>query len=115
MLKKAGIIVAVAATGLLAAGSFAFADETVTKDNLSNACPVSATGPVDTTEATGGFSLLGVGGLASNIVAPITTQVQALNCTNLEVSDLVDSNSGNTTETETVTKIKDSNNTESDD
>ena len=35
MLKKAGIVVAVAATGLLAASSFAFAEETINKDNNS--------------------------------------------------------------------------------
>jgi hypothetical protein len=116
VLKKAGIIVATAAAGLLAVSSFAFADETVTKDNLSNACDFAATGPtVDSTNTANGFSLAAVANVITSAVAPITAQAQALNCNNVGVKDVLDFDSNNTDSTVTKTKVKDSFNTDSDD
>jgi len=42
------------------------------------------------------------------LVAPVTTQIQALNCTNIGISDVIDVDSGNTTETTTETEIDES-------
>lgn len=116
MLKKAGIVAAVAAAGLLAVGSYAFADETVTKDNLSNACTFSATGStVDSTNSASGLSLAAVANAITSAIAPVTTQAQALNCNNIGVKDVLDFDSNNSDTTVTKTKVKDSFNTETDD
>ncbi len=123
MLKKTGIIVATAAAGLLTAGGLAFAttphhdDEpdrveysNVEQGNLANDCEFGQAGPQIAQDLTGGDSLAGVAGLVTGAVAPVTTQTQALNCTNIGVTDVIDSGSGNTTVTETETEIEDSNN-----
>lgn len=60
---------------------------------------------------TGGNSLLGAAGLVTGAVAPITAQTQAGNCTNVNVSDVVDSDSNNTDYTVTRNRIQDSFNT----
>ena len=91
MLKKAGIVVAVAATGLFAASSFAFAEETINKDNNSTDCDfVQATGDTNGTQTGGNAGLLGVVNLAANLVAPISAQAPLLNCNNLELEDTGD-------------------------
>lgn len=109
MLKKAGIVVAATAAGLLAVGSFAFADETVSKDNLGNACTFGTTGSTVTTSNT--EEATAVGAVVQSIieaVAPVDTQAQAGNCTNVKLKDLVDAGSGNTTKTVDETLVKDS-------
>ena len=123
MLKKAGIITAVAAAGAIALTPFAFASgshhETpapsqytnVEKDNLSNDCEFAQGGPDVDSTATGGAGTV-AGGIAGNIVAPISVPVQALNCTNIGVRDVIDSNSNNETRTSESTEVEDSFNTE---
>ena len=124
MLKKAGIVVTAAAAGILALTPFAFADNdshhdshhgsthveysNVEDHNLTNDCDFAQDGGDIDQDLTGGSSLLGVGGLVTGVVLPITTQTQALNCTNIGVHDVVDIDSGNTTETTTETEIDES-------
>jgi hypothetical protein len=90
VLKKAGIIVAVAATGLFAASSFAFAEETISKDNNATDCTnVQATG--DTTGTlTGGNSLVALVNAAVNATVPVAAQAPVLNCNNVELEDTLD-------------------------
>ncbi len=122
MLKKAGIVVAAAATGLLALSPLAFAGEhheapapvnhtNVESGNVTNDCDFSQEGPQVDQTLTGGNSLLGAADLVTGAVAPITAQTQAGNCTNVNVSDVVDSNSNNTDYTVTRNRIEDSFNT----
>ncbi len=107
MLKKAGIIVAVAATGVLGLSSLAFADEEM--GNLSNDCSL----PDETGEITqlqeGGESLLGlVADIFTSTAANAATQTNTGNCTNLNIEDVIDTDSNNSTETEEKTMIEDS-------
>jgi hypothetical protein len=111
VLKKAGIIVAATAVGLVTIGSFAFADETVTKDNLSNTCTFGATG--STVTSSNLESATAVGAVIQSVisaVAPVDAQAQALDCNNIGIKDVLDVDSGNVTESVTETEIKDSNN-----
>jgi hypothetical protein len=119
VLKKAGIIVATAAAGVLAFSPLAFAGEshhdadkhygkkdhhakvveennTTSTGNLSNDCQFGNEGGSPTAGAFGGTSLLGALGAVTSLATDATSQVNALNCTNVNVSDLVDSNSNNT-------------------
>jgi hypothetical protein len=135
MLKKAGIVVAVAVAGLVSVSPLAFATDghdhhgdhghghghghghhhsapqdvdytNVERNNLSNDCAFAQTGPdVDTTAAGGSSGLLGLGGLVANVVAPVSAPIQALNCTNIGVSDVIDINSNNDTRTATSTEV----------
>ena len=90
MLKKAGIVVAVAATGLFAASSFAFAEETINKDNNSTECTFGqATGPTTGTQ-TGGNALVALVNAAVNATVPVTTQAPILDCNNVELEDTLD-------------------------
>ena len=57
-------------------------------------------------------AVLGVASKAVNAVAPISVPIQALNCTNVGVSDVADLNSNNETRTATRTEVEDSFNTE---
>jgi hypothetical protein len=121
VLKKAGIIT-VAAAGAIALTPFAFANGShhespapaeytnVEQDNLSNDCEFAQGGPDVDSTATGGTGT--VGGAAANVVAPISVPVQALNCTNIGVRDVIDSNSNNETRTVESTEVDDSFNTE---
>jgi hypothetical protein len=101
MLKKAGIIVAAAATGVLALSSLAFADEET--GNLGNDCAFGNAGGSPEAGAFGGSSLVGtLAGLVTSAASGVTTQANTLNCNNLQFKDLVDSGSNN--ETATVTE-----------
>lgn len=124
MLKKTGIIVATAAAGVLGLSSLAFATtehhadpsdvnySNVEKGNVGNDCEFGQDGGNVDQELTGGNSgLLGLGNAVTGVVAPITAQTQALNCNNINVTDVVDLDSNNTTDTRTSTAIEDSNNT----
>ncbi len=139
MLKKAGIVVAVAAAGVLSLSPLAFATDghhdtphhedhhsqthvdrsvaytNVERDNLSNDCEFGQQGADVDATATGGSSLLGLAGLVTSVIAPVTTQTQLLNCTNIGVSDVIDFNSNNEDTTVTRTEIEDSGNTVIDD
>jgi hypothetical protein len=107
MLKKAGIIAAVAATGVLALSSLAFAD--TTEGNLTNDCAFGNTTGDTTQGLFQGSGLLG-GVLAplTGIVANVPAQTNAGNCTNINLEDLIDSGSGNATTTVTEREIEDS-------
>ena len=90
MLKKAGIVVAVAATGLFAASSFAFAEETINKDNNSTECTFGqATGPTTGTQ-TGGNALVALVNAAVNATVPVAAQAPILDCNNVELEDTLD-------------------------
>ncbi len=111
MLKKAGIIVTVAAAGLLAAGSFAFADETITDDNGTNTCSFGQTGgAIDNPQAGGSAGLGVVANVVTSAIAPVLAQAPVGNCLNVDLEDLVDDGSNNVTKTKNVTEIVDSNN-----
>ena len=111
MLKKAGIIVAAAATGVLAVSSFAFASES--HGNLKNDCTFANTGGSPEAGAVGGSSLVGdLLGAITSASTDATTQANTGNCTNLQFKDLVDQGSNNRSKTETDTMVKDSFNNE---
>ena len=126
MLKKVGIIVAAAAVGVLAVTSFAFANDDeasvteitntiVEEGNLANDCPIGQEGGTFDQNLLGGDSLLGAAGAVTGAITPLTTQTQTGNCTNVGLSDLIDSGSNNTSRTVDETEIDDSFNTELDD
>jgi hypothetical protein len=107
VLKKAGIIAAVAATGVLALSSLAFADEE--KGNLSNDCSFPNESGEVTQAFEGGESLLGlVADIFTGTATNLATQANTGNCTNLNVEDVIDTDSNNRTETEEKTMIEDS-------
>jgi hypothetical protein len=108
VLKKAGIIVAAAATGLLAVSSFAFADETITKDNLTSNCSETQTTGAISSSVSGGNAAVGLVNAAVGLIAPVTAQAPVLNCNNIGIKDVLDFNSNNPTKTVTKTKVKDS-------
>jgi hypothetical protein len=120
VLKKTGIIVSVAAAGVLGLGGLAFAttphhavpsSTTNMQDgNVGNDCSFDAAGPLVRQDVTGGDSTAGVADAVTGIVAPITAQTQALNCTNISNSSVSNDNSGNDVRTRTDTVTRDSNN-----
>lgn len=121
MLKKTGIIIAAAAAGVVGLSSLAFAttsspapqiDRTsIEQGNLTNDCPLGQDAGTVDQDLAGGSSLVGAAGAVTGIAAPVQTATQALNCVNLNVTDVIDVDSGNTTETRTKTEVEDSNNT----
>ena len=110
MLKKAGIIVAAVATGVLAVSSLAFAD--TSEGNLKNDCAFGNEGGTPAATAVGGSSLLGLVGAVTSVATDVTSQANTLNCNNVQLKDLVDQGSNNKDETTTTSKVKDSFNTE---
>ena len=111
MLKKAGIIVAAVATGVLAVSSLAFADTST--GNLKNDCAFGNEGGTPESSAIGGSSLVGdVLGAITSASSSVTSQANTANCTNVQFKDLIDSESNNKSDTRTETKVKDSYNTE---
>ena len=109
MLKKAGIIVAAVATGVLAVSSLAFADEST--GNLSNDCAFGNEGgsPVAAAENDTLASALSV---VLGLAVDATTQTNTLDCNNINVEDVLDQNSNNETTTKSKSMIEDSFNTE---
>ena len=107
MLKKAGIIVAAAATGVLALTSVAFAD--TTSDNVGNDCAFGNAGGSPEAGAFGGSSLVGdlLGAIASTATSA-ATQANTGNCTNVQLKDLVDTDSNNESDSMVERKIEDS-------
>ena len=122
MLKKAGIVVAVSAAAALAFTPLAFAgdsghdahhhygkgshttvkkeDNDTSEGNLKNDCQFGNQSGDATSGIFGGTSLLGaVASPITDVVTNAATQTNALNCTNVNVSDLVDSDSNNDTKT----------------
>jgi len=128
VLKKAGILVGVAAAGVIAITPFAFAGDhgsshessgetnysNVEENNVGNDCEFGQEGAAVAQDLTGGDSLLGVAGAVTGGVAPVTTQTQALGCTNVNLSDVVDQDSNNETRTAERTEVEDSFNTDVD-
>jgi hypothetical protein len=133
VLKKAGIIVAASAAGILAFTPLAFAgssrghdghqshgqddkshsvvkkeDNDVNKDNLTNDCAFGNAGGSPTAGALGGSSLLGVAAPVTSLATDVTSQLNTLNCNNINVSDLVDSDSNNSDSSSEQTSIKES-------
>ena len=107
MLKKAGIIVAAAATGLLAVSSVAFAD--TTEGNITNDCAFGNSTGETSQFVDGGSNLLAsIANLVTGAVVNVPAQTNALNCTNVQLKDVIDSGSGNTSATVTEREIEDS-------
>ena len=105
MLKKAGIIVAVAATGVLAVSSFAFAD--TSKGNVGNDCTFGNASGAARQGITGDQGLLGaVAGAFTGLTTNAATQANTGNCTNVQLKDLIDNGSGNTTKTVTKRSVE---------
>jgi hypothetical protein len=133
VLKKAGIIVATSAAGILAFTPLAFAGSSdhdankhygkghehskvetndVSEGNLTNDCAFGNQGGSPTAGALGGSSLLGVASPVTSLAADVTSQLNTLNCNNVNVSDLVDNDSNNRRSTESQTHVDDSFNNE---
>jgi hypothetical protein len=131
VLKKAGIILAATTAGVLALSPLAFAGEShhdadknygkkddkghsrvvendVNSGNLSNDCQFGNTTGATEQGVFGGSSLLGVLGPVTGAVANAPIQTNLLNCTNVNVSDVIDSNSNNDTTEVQKTWIDDS-------
>ena len=106
MLKKAGIIVAAVATGVLAVSSIAFADTSM--DNLKNDCAFGNVGGAPSGTAQGGSSLRGAVDAVTSIVTDATAQANTGNCNNLNITDVFDQDSNNKDKTTTKTMIEDS-------
>jgi hypothetical protein len=113
VLKKTGIVVAAAATGLLALSPLAFADTTNTQsDNTTNDCALGQDAGATRQSLTGGDSgLLGAAGLVTGVVAPVTAQTQAANCTNIVSKTEDNENSNNHVRTDDRTRVDHSFNT----
>jgi len=133
VLKKAGIVVAAAAAGLLALSPLAFAHDggdnggspqtppttvVVEEGDTTSRSPectfdAAADNSVDQ-EGVGGGSLLGLGGLVANTAAPVNAQTQApiLSCNNIE--DILSTETTDNSEDNDVTResIEDSFNVE---
>jgi hypothetical protein len=107
MLKKAGIVVAAAAVGLLATGSLAFAQGTNTEDNVTGSCTFSEEQTVTSTDTTGN-GVLPILNPALDIIIPIAAQFPILSCNTVGVTDTADINSENVAKSVEKTKIKDS-------
>jgi len=110
VLKKAGIIVAAVATGVLAVSSLAFADESA--GNLKNDCAFGNAGGSPAAIAEGGNTLVSVVETVTSIAADVTTQANTANCNNVNITDIIDQDSNNKTKETTKTMIEDSFNTE---
>ena len=109
MLKKAGIIVAAVATGVLAVSSLAFADEST--GNLSNDCAFGNEGGSPAASAENN-SLVSAITAVVGLAADATTQANTLDCNNLNIEDVLDQDSNNETTTKSKSMIEDSFNTE---
>jgi hypothetical protein len=105
MMKKAGIIVAAAATGVLAVSGLAFAD--TTSGNVGNDCAFGNASGDASQGIFGGEGLLGaVAGVFTGLTTNAATQANAANCTNVQLKDLIDNGSGNTDESITKREIE---------
>jgi hypothetical protein len=104
VLKKAGIVVATAAAGILAFTPLAFAGSSdhdankhygkdhghskvekndTSEGNLTNDCQFGNQGGSPTASAVGGSSLLGVVGVVTSLATDATSQLNTLNCNNI--------------------------------
>lgn len=106
MLKKAGIIAAVAATGVLALSGLALAD--TTEANISNDCAFGNTTGETSQGLFGGSSLLGALAPLTGAITNAPVQTNAANCTNVNLEDLIDQGSGNSSTSVVEREIDDS-------
>ena len=81
-------------------------DGDTNKDNVSNDCRFGNQSGPATQSLVGGSSLLGVADALTGTVTQATGQLNTLNCTNVNVSDLVDNNSNNSTSTADKTAVQ---------
>ena len=93
MLRKAGIVMAMAVGGVLVMTPLAAAQEAAPAQ-VSNNCPITQVGS----------TIIGSPG----INAPVNAPVAAGNCVGVSVSNLINVNSGNTTTTVTRNSIRNS-------
>jgi hypothetical protein len=120
VLKKTGIIVTVAAAAVLGVGGIAFANAphhsapssttNMQDGNVGNDCSFGQAGPEVAQDLAGGDSTAAVAGAVTGLVAPITAQTQALNCTNVVSSTEDNSDSNNDIRTSDESVTRDSNN-----
>ena len=131
MLKKVGIMLAATTAGVLAFSPLAFAGEhhdadkhygkkddkghsrvvenDTTTGNVTNDCQFGNSNGDTDQGLLGGSSLLGaVAAPITGTVANVTSQLNTLNCTNVNVSDVFDSNSNNDSATLNQTEVDDS-------
>jgi hypothetical protein len=80
----------------------------VKKDNLENDCQFGNQGGSPVANAAGGNSVLGVVGLVTSAAIDATSQLNTLNCNNINLTDLVDADSNNDTTTKDTTRVDDS-------
>ena len=106
MLKKAGIIAAVAATGVLALSGLALAD--TTEGNLDNDCAFGNTTGETSQGLFGGSGLLGALSPLTGIVGNVAGADQRRQLQQHQPRGPVDSGSGNTTASVTEREIEDS-------
>jgi outer membrane lipoprotein SlyB len=123
VLKKAGILVAAAAAGVVALTPMAFAwggdhheqapvnHTNVSEHNVGNDCAFGQAGSLVDQNLVGGNSLLAAAGAVTGAVTPADTQSQLGNCTNVNLSDVIDSDSNNVDQSRTVTRTEGSFNT----
>jgi hypothetical protein len=128
MLKKAGIVAVAAAAGLLSLSPLAFATEShhqphhpqrpanvdvtnIQHDNKSNDCNFAQDGGDARSSAFAGGGLLSILNPAVSAAAPITANLNALNCNNIDVSRLVNVGSENGNSSDNVSRTENSGNT----
>jgi hypothetical protein len=125
VLKKTGIIASVAVAGALGLGGVAFAHApnhdapanttNVQSDNTTNDCAFGQQGPLVAQDLTGGDSAVGAANPVTGLVAPITAQTQAGNCTNIVSRNETNEDSNNNFRSDSRTRVQDSFNGTSDD
>jgi hypothetical protein len=100
VLKKAGIVVGIVASGMLALTPLASA-EVAAPAQVTNTCSFTQSGPV-IVQTVNGITLLPA------IAAPITIGTQAGNCIGFSSTTVTNTNSGNTTVNSVRTHISNS-------
>lgn len=122
MLKKTGIIVSVTAAAVLGVGGIAFATtphpapanvSNTQAGNVGNQCDFGQDGPeVRSTASQGSSGLAGAVNPVTDVIAPITSQAQLLNCTNVVIPSVHNDNSNNDVDSRSSTETEGSNNTD---
>ena len=105
MLKKAGIIVAAVATGVLAVSSLAFADTST--GNLKNDCAFGNAGGAPRPARSAATAWWATWRVVTG-AASITTQTNTRNCNNVQLKDLLDQGSNNKSKTKVEREVEDS-------
>ena len=95
MLKKAGIIAAVAVAGVVGLSPLAFAHDAPAVDSNVQSTSVDRDNQDASCEANQNSPVTGAGALGLAIGLPINANIPIASCNNVDVSDLVDSNTVN--------------------